>query len=179
MTKHFATIAETPAAAQITSVIAAEEAADRNRRTIQGLVDGYATQDIDAIMALFADDAVFCQIEGDGVRGDECHGKAAIRQAVARGFDLCGRHTYVDARIMVEGDVAFASWTLLLGDSGDPKAARFEGIDEFALNANGKVTLKKAWLKGLPRMRRELLAHNPAAVSRHLGDSVEIVDALS
>ena len=148
-------------AAQTTSVITVEQAAARNRRTIQGLVDGYATQDIDAIMALFADDAVFCQIDGDGVRGDESHGKAAIRQAVARGFDLCGRHTYVNARIMVEGDAAFASWTLVLGDPGDPNAARFEGIDEFALDANGKVTVKKAWLKGLPRMSRELMARNP------------------
>lgn len=152
--------AEAPAAAQ------SEEAAARNRRTIQGLVDGYAAQDIEAVMALFANDAVFCQVDGDGVRGEECHGKAAIRQAVARGFDLCGRHTYVDAKIMAEGDGAFASWTLVLGDPSDPKAARFEGIDEFALDANGKVTMKKAWLKGLPRMRRELLTHNPAAVSR-------------
>ena len=169
MTKHVAMIGETPAAAQITSVIAREQAADRNRRTIQGLVGGYATQDIDAIMALFANDAVYCDILGNSVRGDEYHGKAAIRQAVARQFDLSGRHTYVDAKIMVESDVAFASWTMVLGDPGNPKAARFEGIDEFAFDANGQVTMKKAWLKGQPRLRRELLAHNPAALFRHLG----------
>jgi ketosteroid isomerase-like protein len=169
MTKHVAIVAETPADAQTTSVIAAEQAAGRNRRTIQGLVDGYATQDIDAIMALFANDAVYCDILGNSVRGDEYHGKAAIRHAVARQFDLSGRHTYVDAKIMVEGDVAFASWTLVLGDPANPKAARFEGIDEFAFNANGQVTLKKAWLKGQPRLRRKLLTHNPAALFRHLG----------
>ena len=169
MTKHIAMFADSTAAAQITSVITAEQAAARNRRTIQGLVDGYATQDIDAIMALFANDAVYCDILGNGVRGDEYHGNAAIRHAVARQFDLSGRHTYVDAKIMVEGDVAFASWTMVLGDPGNPKAARFEGIDEFAFDANGQVTMKKAWLKGQPRLRRELLAHNPAALFRHLG----------
>jgi ketosteroid isomerase-like protein len=173
MTKHVTMIAETPAAAQIASVIAAEQAAGRNRRTIQGMVDGYATQDIDAVMALFANDAVFCDVEGNGVRGDEHHGKAAIRQLVARQFDLCGRHTYVDAKIMVEGDVAFASWTLVLGDPSSPKAARFEGIDEFALDADGQVTMKKAWLKGQPRLRRKLLAHNPAGVFRHLAHSLK------
>lgn len=169
MTKQVAMMAETPAAAQITSVIAREQAAGRNRRTIQGLVDGYATQNIDAIMALFANDAVYCDILGSSVRGDEYHGKAAIRSAVARQFDLSGRHTYVDAKIMVEGDVAFASWTMVLGDAGNPKAARFEGIDEFAFDAKGQVTMKKAWLKGQPRLRRKLLAHNPAALFRHLG----------
>jgi ketosteroid isomerase-like protein len=169
MTKHVTMIAETPAADQVTSLVAAEQAAGRNRRTIQGMVDGYATQDIDAIMALFADDAVFCDVLGNGVRGDEYHGKAAIRHAVARQLDLCGQHTYVDAKIMVEGDVAFASWTLVLGDPGNPKAARFEGIDEFALDANGQVTTKKAWLKGQPRLRRKLLAHNPGALFRHPG----------
>ena len=178
MTKHFAMLDETPAA-QIVSVIAAsskeataKQAAARNRRTIQGLVDGYATQDIEGIMALFADDAVFCDIVGNG-RGFEYHGKTAIRQAILRQFDLCGRHTYVNAKVMVEGDLAFASWTLVLGDPGDPKAARFEGIDEFALDQNGKVTLKKAWLKGQPRLRRTLLAHSPAGVFRHLGFSLK------
>lgn len=169
MTKHAIMIAETAAAAKTTLVIAAEQVAGRNRRTIQELVDGYATQDIDAIMSLFANDAVYCDILGNSVRGDEYRGKAAIRHAVARQFDLSGRHTYVDARIMVEGDSAFASWTMVLGDPGNPKAARFEGIDEFAFDKNGQVTMKKAWLKGQVRLRRELLAHNPAALFRHLG----------
>jgi ketosteroid isomerase-like protein len=141
---------------------------ERNRRTIQGLVDGFAIQDIEGIMALFAEDAVYCDVLGKG-RGDEYHGKTAIRQAFLRSFDLFGQHTYVDAKILTEGDLAFASWTLLIGDPADPTPARFEGIDEFALDLDGQVTLKKAWLKGQPRLRRTLLAHNPAAAFRHLG----------
>jgi hypothetical protein len=140
----------------------------RFRRTIQSLVDGYATQNVDAIMSLFADDAVYCDILGSGVRGDEYHGKAAIRRAVVRQFHLGGRHTYVNAKIMVEGCYAFASWTMVAGDSADPKAARFEGIDEFTLDRNARVTLKKAWLKGQPRLRRLTLMRNPLAIARHL-----------
>jgi len=141
----------------------------RYRRTIQSLVDGYARQDVDGILSLFADDAVYCDILGSGVRGDEYHGKTAIRRAVVRQFDLGGRHSYVNPRIMVEGHSALASWTLVAGDPADPKAARFEGIDEFILNEDARVTLKKAWLKGQPRLRREVLKRNPAAVVRHLG----------
>ena len=141
----------------------------RYRRTIQSLVDGYAAQDVDAIMSLFADDAVFCDILGSGVRGDEYRGKAAIRRAVVRQFDLGGRHTYVNPRIMVEGRSAFASWTMIAGDPADPKAARFEGVDEFALDGDARVTLKKAWLKGQPRLRRKMVMRRPSAVVRHLG----------
>ena len=141
----------------------------RFRSTIQSLVDGYATQNVDAIMSLFADDGVYCDILGSGVRGDEYHGKAAIRRAVVRQFHLGGRHTYVNAKIMVEGRCAFASWTMVAGDPVDPKAARFEGIDEFTLDRNARVTLKKAWLKGQPRLRRLTLLRNPLAVARHLG----------
>lgn len=151
------------------AAITDEEDSLRFRRTIQSLVDGYATQNIDAIMSLFADDAVYCDILGSGVRGDEYHGKAAIRRAVVRQFDLGGRHTYVNAKIMVEGRCAFASWTMVAGDPADPKAARFEGIDEFTLDLNARVTLKKAWLKGQPRLRRQTLMRNPRAVARNLG----------
>jgi hypothetical protein len=147
----------------------AESDSLRYRRTIQLLVDGYAKQDVDGIMSLFADDAVYCDILGSGVRGDEYHGKDAIRCAVVRQFDLGGRHTYVNPRIMVEGRSAFASWTLVAGDPADAEAARFEGIDEFLLNEDAHVTLKKAWLKGQPRLRRHMLMRNPSAAFRHLG----------
>lgn len=147
--------------------IAAEPAQERNRRTIQGMVDGFAKQDIDAIMALIADDAVYCDILGKGKSGDEYRGKDAIRNAFARQFELAGAHSYADAKIMVDGDLAFASWTMVIGDPADPLAPRFEGIDEFVFNSAGQIVLKKAWLKGQPRLRRALMLHNPTAVFRH------------
>ncbi len=144
----------------------------RNRRTVQAMVDRFAKQDIDGIMALISDDAVFCDILGKGARGDEHKGKDAIRKAFVRQFELAGRHSYHSANIVADGDYAFASWTMVIGDSADPLAARFEGIDEFAFNAAGLIILKKAWLKGQSRLRRTLLAHNPAGVFRHFGYSL-------
>ena len=141
---------------------------ERNRQTIQAMVDGFAKQNIDGIMTLIADDAVYCDILGDDPRGDEYHGKAAIRGAFTRQFAMAGPHTYVGANIMVKGDIAFASWTMVLGEADDPSSPRFEGIDEFLLDASGQVILKKAWLKGQPRLRRVLMRRNPAAALRHL-----------
>ncbi len=146
---------------------------ERNRQTIQGMVDGFAKQDIHAIMSLIADDAVYCDVTGKGVRGDEYHGKAAIKMAFIRQFELAGTHTYRNARIMGEGECAFASWTMVVGNSADPSAPIFEGIDEFTLNDEGKIILKKAWLKGQPRLRRSLMAHNPAALFRHFRYSLK------
>lgn len=152
--------------------IAADPSQERNRQTIQGMVDGFATQDIDSIMSLIAGDAIFFDILGKGTNGDEYRGKEAIRKAFVRQFDIAGEHSYCHAKIMVEGDLAFASWTLVIGDPADPKAARFDGIDEFSFNSEGQIILKKAWLKGQPRLRRILLARNPAAVFRHLRYSI-------
>jgi ketosteroid isomerase-like protein len=150
-----------------TQMIASNSVDERNRRTIQGMVDGFAKQDIDGIMALMADEAVYCDILGKGRRGDEYRGKDAIRTAFARQFELAGTHSYSEAKIMVDGDLAFASWTMVIGDPADLLAPRFEGIDEFLLNSAGQIVLKKAWLKGQPRLRRSLMLRNPTAVFRH------------
>lgn len=141
---------------------------ERNRQTIHAMIDGFAKQDIDGIMALIADDAVYCDILGVGPRGDEYHGKAAIRDAFTRQFAMAGPHTYVGATIIVMGNTAFASWTMVLGDGDDQSAPRFEGIDEILLDAAGQVVLKKAWLKGQPRLRWTLMRRNPVAGLRHL-----------
>ncbi|MGK2872224.1 MAG: nuclear transport factor 2 family protein [Alphaproteobacteria bacterium] len=142
---------------------------ERNHQTIEGMVAGFAVQDIDGIMRYFADNAVYYDILGKGPLGDEYHGKPAIREAFVRQFDLNGSHTFNDAKIVVEGDTAFASWTLVIGDPDYTKTPRFEGIDQFAFDANGQVIMKKAWLKGQPRLRRQLVMRNPAAFFRHLG----------
>jgi hypothetical protein len=142
---------------------------ERNRQTLADLVAAYASQDVDRIMSLFADDAVYCDILGAGPRGDEYHGKVAIRAAVERQFDLTGPHIYVDPHIQVSNKFGFASWTLVLGDANDLSAPRFEGIDAFELDEANKVTLKRAWLKGQPRLKSKLLARNPTAFLRYFG----------
>lgn len=50
---------------------------------------------------------------------------------------------------MADGQVALASWILILGRADDPTALRFDGIDHFEMDEDARVVLKKGWLKGL------------------------------
>jgi len=121
---------------------------DRCRQTAAQLVEAFAVQDIDKIMGLFADASTYCDIAGDGPRGDEYVGKAEIRGAFLQGFELLGDHTYEAVSVVAEGTTAFASWVLILGRADDPSALRFDGADHFEMNEEAQVVLKKAWIKG-------------------------------
>lgn len=136
--------------------------------TITQLVQAFAVQDIDHIMSLFAEQSRYCDIRGNGQHGIELKGKQAIEQFFTKQFNLLGDHTYESPKIVVAGNTAFASWTLVLGKTDDRGAPRFDGIDHFALNADSEVTLKRAWLKGQPRLRRWTMLRRPTAIMRNL-----------
>jgi len=147
--------------------IASSSLSERCHDTISEMVCAFAVQDIDVIMGLFAEDATYCDIRGDGQSGGEYHGKAAIRKAFVRQFHLAGTHSYELPTIVANGQTVFASWTLVLGNAHDPAAARFDGVDQFALDGDARVILKKAWLKGQPRLARKVMARNPLVALRH------------
>jgi ketosteroid isomerase-like protein len=63
----------------------------------------------DAIAALFTEDAVWDGGPGLGVQ----HGRAAIRERMARPTLLFSRHYFVNPRIEVAGDEARGRWELL------------------------------------------------------------------
>jgi hypothetical protein len=154
-----ATIPTGPLRHALANMPTARDEAERNTRTIATMVGAFARQDIDTIIGLFAEDAIYCDILGRGPRGEEFFGKVAIRAAFLRQWTLIGHHTYVDPTILADSRKAFASWTLVLGDPANPHALRFEGIDHFVFDGDGKLALKKAWLKGHPRLRRALPRH--------------------
>ena len=118
------------------------------RNTAAQLVDGFARQDIEMIMSLFAEDSTYCDVVGDGQRGDEYHGKKDIRTAFLQGFEMLGEHTYEALAVAADGQTAFASWVLIIGRADDPSATRFDGADHFEMDENARVVLKKGWLKG-------------------------------
>jgi SnoaL-like domain len=164
-----ATLAPLLDAAQSQPVALDQGVRDRNLSVIAALTHGFATQDIDLIMSHFSEGASYFDIMGNGQHGAEARGKPAIRKAFLQQFAVTGVHTYTDSVAVADIDKGFASWTLILGDLDDPHAARFAGIDEFWFDEEGKVTIKKAWLKGLPRLTRKILRHNPKALLRQLG----------
>ncbi len=121
---------------------------DRCRQTAMQLVEAFAVQDIEKIMSLFAEESTYCDVAGDGPRGDEYVGKAEIRQAFLQGFEMLGDHTYEALSVVADGTTAFASWVLILGQANDPSARRFDGADHFEMDENAQVVLKKGWVKG-------------------------------
>ncbi len=121
---------------------------DRCRQTAAQLVEAFADQDIDKIMSLFADASTYCDVAGEGQRGDEYVGKTDIRQAFLQGFEMLGDHTYEALSVVADGTTAFASWVLILGRADDPSALRFDGADHFEMNDDAQVVLKKGWIKG-------------------------------
>jgi len=121
---------------------------DRCRQTAARLVSAFAVQDIDTIMSEFAETSTYCDVSGEGQRGDEYRGKADIRAAFLQGFEVLGEHTYEALAVVAEGQTVFASWVLVIGRADDPSATRFDGVDHFEMDDSARVVLKKGWLKG-------------------------------
>lgn len=134
---------------------------------ISDLVDAFAVQDLDRIMAHFAEGAVFADIIGRGQSGALYRGKGAIAQAFSRQFDLLGEHTYVDACISTSGHKGFAAWTLAVGRHEEGQCDLFDGIDYFTFDNQGQVLSKQAWLKDHGRLQRTIIRRNFPAVLKH------------
>ncbi|PCJ71107.1 MAG: hypothetical protein COA62_00300 [Rhodobiaceae bacterium] len=121
---------------------------DKCRTTGERLIAAFAVQDIGAIMDMFAENSTYCDVIGDGQRGDEYHGKSDVRAAFLQGFEILGEHTYEPLSVVADGQTVLASWVLILGQADDPSAKRFDGIDHFEMDEDARVVLKKGWLKG-------------------------------
>lgn len=136
--------------------------------TVRALVAAFGVQDLPTIMAHFAPDAAFCDIQGPGQRGRVHRGRRAIEAAFKRQFDLLGPHTYENATLTANQDFGFAAWTLVLGERAAPSSQRFNGIDHFQFDDQGRVTLKESWLKDHARLRWRTLTCRPLQVLRHI-----------
>jgi len=117
-------------------------------RMVEQMVHGYATQDLDAILPLFDDNAVYRDMSGSGEFGNTKHGIEAIKSHFAFYFKyLMPSHSYDDAVIVGEGNRVCASWTLVLGTSLKKSSQhRVRGCDFFVIK-DGKVVEKCAFLK--------------------------------
>jgi hypothetical protein len=117
-------------------------------QVIEKMVNGYATQNLDAIMELFDDNAVYKDLAGRGEFGNTKYGAPAIKRHFAFYFKyMLPSHTYEDTIIVGEGNRICASWTLVLGsDLAPSRQHRVRGCDFFIVE-NGKVIDKNAFLK--------------------------------
>ncbi len=122
--------------------------ASSNHHVIEKMVNGFARQDMEDIMVLFADDAIYQDMSGSGIFGKTMQGKAAIKRHFSFYFKyLMPSHTYEDSVIFAEGNQVCASWTLVLGSRlKTSHQHRVRGCDYFLME-NGKVKEKSAFIK--------------------------------
>jgi taurine dehydrogenase small subunit len=85
---------------------------DRAITMLTEIATGFDRHDLDAIVAHFADDAVYDSPRGTERFGTRFSGKAAIREGFAQRFAGIPDARYQDADHFVDGDRGASAWTL-------------------------------------------------------------------
>lgn len=116
--------------------------------------DAFNRNDLDAVMAFLADDAVYDEFHAGVHRG-----KAAIREAFVPQFrgDF-GAMTFSEEDLFVDDEAAkvLVRWTVTLEVKGEPTSWR--GLDVLAFDGDGLVAEKLTYAKA----KVPLLASRPA-----------------
>ena len=117
----------------------------RNLDTLQRMADGFNRRDVDAILAEFAEDAVFETSQGPAPWGERFQGKAAIRASIEVVFRTLPDLQFVDATRWVCGDRGVAEWTCT-ATTPKGRPMRVRGCDLFEFR-EGRVVRKDTYFK--------------------------------
>jgi steroid delta-isomerase-like uncharacterized protein len=112
---------------------------------LQAIADAFNQHDLDAIMDLFADDAVFESPRGPDPWGRRFEGKAAVREGLAARFAGIPDVHYGDDDHFVAGDRGASEWTLT-GTTTDGLRLEVRGCDLWTFR-DGLVTKKDSYWK--------------------------------
>ena len=113
--------------------------------TLQAITDAFNRHDLDAIMAFFADDAVFESPRGPHPHGRRFTGKAAVREGLGARFAGIPDVHYGDDDHFVAGDRGASEWTLT-GTTADGTRLEIRGCDLWTFR-DGLVTRKDSFWK--------------------------------
>ena len=113
--------------------------------TLRAITDAFNRHDLDAIMAFFADDAVFESPRGPGSHGRRFEGKAAVREGLAARFAGIPDVHYGGDDHFVSGDRGASEWTLT-GTTTDGDRLEVRGCDLWTFR-EGLVTRKDSYWK--------------------------------
>lgn len=113
--------------------------------TLQAVLDAFNRHDLDAIMAHFADDAVFLAPRGTDPFGRRFEGKAAVREGLAARFTGIPDVHYADDAHFVAGDRGASEWTLT-GTTTDGVRIEVRGCDLWTFR-DGQVVRKDSYWK--------------------------------
>lgn len=139
------------------------------RTTLEAFGQAFVDLDIDAVMDLFAEDAVYYDVVGPAPNGNMYRGKPAIRKVFEAQFRTFPTQTFRDIEIFVEGNKACSAFVYTIGNKDNETT--FRGHDYLEVNAAGKVTLKRATIKGISEMNRKALFRHPVGILKYLFSS--------
>ena len=118
---------------------------DAKIEILQAIAKGFDTHDLDAIMAHFADDAVFEAPRGPNAYGTRFEGREAVREAFAGRFAGIPDVRYLDDEHFVDGDRGASEWTLS-GTTADGQRIEVRGCDLWTFR-DGEVVRKDSYWK--------------------------------
>jgi len=118
---------------------------DEAVRMLQAIATAFDEHDLDAIMAYFADDAVFEGPRGTEPWGTRFEGRDAVREAFAARFAGIPDIRYRDDDHFVDGDRGASEWTLS-GTTTSGERIEVRGCDLWTLR-DGQVLKKDSFWK--------------------------------
>jgi ketosteroid isomerase-like protein len=118
---------------------------DEKLAMLEAIAQAFDRHDLDAIMAHFADDAVFESPRGPNPYGNRFSGRDAVREAFAGRFAGIPDVRYGDDRHFVDGDRGASEWTLS-GTTTDGQRIEVRGCDLWTFR-DGKVVVKDSYWK--------------------------------
>jgi steroid delta-isomerase-like uncharacterized protein len=116
---------------------------------LQAIADAFNRHDLDAIMAFFADDAVFDAPRGPEPWGRRFVGTDEVRDGFAARFAGIPDVHYGEDAHWVSGDRGTSEWTLT-GTTTDGERIEVRGCDLWTFR-DGKVTRKDSFWKIVER----------------------------
>jgi steroid delta-isomerase-like uncharacterized protein len=118
-------------------------------RMLREVLDAFNRHDLEAIMAAFAEDAVFESPRGPDPWGTRFEGKAEVRRGLAARFEGIPDVHYGDDRHFVAGDRGASEWTLT-GTTTDGVRLEVRGCDLWEF-LDGRIVRKDSYWKLVER----------------------------
>ncbi len=122
------------------------ETEQRNLTIISAVCEAFNRHDAAAILAQFADDAVWLTSRGSQPDGQLLRGKAAIAAMLERRFAAIPDMVWEIHGHWVGGDRGCSEWTVS-GSEADGNRLNWLGCDLWLLSADGKIARKDTYWK--------------------------------
>jgi len=112
---------------------------------LERMADAFNAHDLDAIMALFAEDCVFESPRGPEAWGRRFQGQDAVREGLGARFTTIPDVHYGDGSHFVSGDRGVSEWTLT-GTTPEGARLNVRGCDIWTFR-DDKVLVKNSFWK--------------------------------